>query len=805
MHGTCAQCTASLRHCSIAALQHCSGSPPQSPADLSAFFSCRMEFRLAEVVPRSTDTSLGGVFGTYLGTHGGARTPIPTLQQCVLLHMAYSEDPGLHGALFDLTWSLRAQVLATLVSFGPTSPSGSLVLPEATRYVLRSDAEMLEALDEYVAALQEDLEELEEDEAGRRGGGGREGGEEEAHLAASASASAWPRRVASGYVTQAELDKIRAYPHPPPFVDAVCEALCIVLGRPPMFSQQIRHDRHLLRYLDDVEPRSLGSATLAALYPYVSAPEFHDPRVGGRICEDAVGLASLVVDMYRYARFAEHPELSLVRHLYKRVFHLQSLLLHIDSASYSHRYKGSAAEGADLYLDLDAKGPGLAQRRVQNDRSLSRSVSMSTAHFSAALSGSSRSGARPSIVLPDVEVAKKRMMHVLRHRDVVELQAYAAPPPRTAALLQMLLLVVGREEAAPSWRPDGLAGPPRESATASPGVRKGNLGREIARMDPAALEEDVVAYLGQFVAEFDDENLARESGPGARLWSWLVAVYSLAQAKVSVLCVKERGEEEEGRDDGDDGDDDDEEEEEGEDAGDAGASGVVAKDGRVITRGARVRVRGYVGVVRTLTKTHFDLSGGTWVGVEFEDRVGKHNGTVDGVEYFAAAAKSGLFVRPGLIELDDPEGTTKVKTPVSSVHAKKMERSAGRQRKVGTKAQSRRAILGLDHAKIGPAHARSGPKRPRVEVGDTVSCLVPGVEGLASGVVRFKGSVHFGSGTWFGIELDTGVGSSDGTVGGKWYFLALPKHGIFLKRGRFALSEDADDVASISSISPPEA
>lgn len=41
------------------------------------------------------------------------------------------------------------------------------------------------------------------------------------------------------------------------------------------------------------------------------------------------------------------------------------------------------------------------------------------------------------------------------------------------------------------------------------------------------------------------------------------------------------------------------------------------------------------------------------------------------------------------------------------------------------------------------------------------------------------------------------VGLNNGTVSDKWYFLSLPKCGIFLKRGKFAKADDADNVIDL--------
>jgi dynactin complex subunit len=55
-------------------------------------------------------------------------------------------------------------------------------------------------------------------------------------------------------------------------------------------------------------------------------------------------------------------------------------------------------------------------------------------------------------------------------------------------------------------------------------------------------------------------------------------------------------------------------------------------------------VNGRMAVVRFLGPTQF--AEGTWLGVAFDDPVGKHDGLVDGHRYFTAKPAHGLFVRP---------------------------------------------------------------------------------------------------------------------------------------------------------------
>lgn len=54
-----------------------------------------------------------------------------------------------------------------------------------------------------------------------------------------------------------------------------------------------------------------------------------------------------------------------------------------------------------------------------------------------------------------------------------------------------------------------------------------------------------------------------------------------------------------------------------------------------------------------------------WVGIKFDDAIGKHNGTVAGTEYFKCDSMHGLFVRSHRLQRTDHTGrvTARVKSP----------------------------------------------------------------------------------------------------------------------------------------------
>jgi len=71
-----------------------------------------------------------------------------------------------------------------------------------------------------------------------------------------------------------------------------------------------------------------------------------------------------------------------------------------------------------------------------------------------------------------------------------------------------------------------------------------------------------------------------------------------------------------------------------------------------IKMGTNIEINGNQGVIRWIGNTRFGADG-LWYGVEFEEPVGKNNGTVEGREYFRCEPNHGIFVRKGkLTNLD---------------------------------------------------------------------------------------------------------------------------------------------------------
>jgi tubulin-folding cofactor B len=59
------------------------------------------------------------------------------------------------------------------------------------------------------------------------------------------------------------------------------------------------------------------------------------------------------------------------------------------------------------------------------------------------------------------------------------------------------------------------------------------------------------------------------------------------------------------------------------------------------------------GTVRFVGHTMFGTGGGEWIGVEYDEPVGKNDGSVEGERYFSCRPKHGGFVRPDVVTIGD--------------------------------------------------------------------------------------------------------------------------------------------------------
>ncbi|KAK9240342.1 CAP Gly-rich domain-containing protein [Lipomyces kononenkoae] len=84
------------------------------------------------------------------------------------------------------------------------------------------------------------------------------------------------------------------------------------------------------------------------------------------------------------------------------------------------------------------------------------------------------------------------------------------------------------------------------------------------------------------------------------------------------------------------------------------ATGItVGKRCRVVGPSERRGVVKFVGPVPELPSGRTDENDNVWIGVEFDEPVGKNNGTIQGVKYFDSRTNHGSFVRPDKVEVGD--------------------------------------------------------------------------------------------------------------------------------------------------------
>ncbi|XP_064626723.1 CAP-Gly domain-containing linker protein 3-like isoform X2 [Lineus longissimus] len=188
-----------------------------------------------------------------------------------------------------------------------------------------------------------------------------------------------------------------------------------------------------------------------------------------------------------------------------------------------------------------------------------------------------------------------------------------------------------------------------------------------------------------------------------------------------------------------------------------------------IELGERVVVGGAKhGTLRYCGPTEF--AAGIWAGVELDDPVGKNDGTVGNISYFACPLKYGIFApmskltREGMRPLGSPSKSSPGVSPVRQ------------HQRVDVSHVGAKVDTGLNHGRTSSYGSELGTD---LELGDRVV-----VAGQRKGIIKYIGETKFSPGTWYGIELDHAVGRNNGTVNGVHYFTCQPKHGVFAPPSR---------------------
>uniref|UniRef100_A0A8C4QTD0 CAP-Gly domain containing linker protein family member 4 n=1 Tax=Eptatretus burgeri TaxID=7764 RepID=A0A8C4QTD0_EPTBU len=178
-----------------------------------------------------------------------------------------------------------------------------------------------------------------------------------------------------------------------------------------------------------------------------------------------------------------------------------------------------------------------------------------------------------------------------------------------------------------------------------------------------------------------------------------------------------------------------------------------------LTPGQRITISGrkVIGVLRFVGSTQF--SSGQWAGIELDQPIGKHDGSVHSVRYFRCPPNHGEYLLR----------TVKAPSPLHISHQ-----------------WNRLPVLFLCNRRcsvikdwFSASVSSATPEDPKLELGERIV-----VAGHRVGVIRFHGNTEFAPGFWYGVELDEPLGKNDGSVSGVRYFHCPSKHGLFAPPSR---------------------
>ncbi|KAI6653197.1 CAP-Gly domain-containing linker protein 4-like [Oopsacas minuta] len=178
--------------------------------------------------------------------------------------------------------------------------------------------------------------------------------------------------------------------------------------------------------------------------------------------------------------------------------------------------------------------------------------------------------------------------------------------------------------------------------------------------------------------------------------------------------------------------------------------------------GANVTLAGgKKGVIRFIGDVKFQT--GQWVGVEYNEAIGKNDGSVDGIRYFRCKPNYGVFVTPSKIFRDDiPQGnnrTTRVNTYDSATTARRKKLSTLRSLNLNT--------------------STSAPKTPDLVLAEGMSVFYPVQR--ETGIIKYMGPTELGEGLWLGVEFSKPIGKPDSKVNLRDYFKCRPNFSLLLR------------------------
>ena len=147
--------------------------------------------------------------------------------------------------------------------------------------------------------------------------------------------------------------------------------------------------------------------------------------------------------------------------------------------------------------------------------------------------------------------------------------------------------------------------------------------------------------------------------------------------------------------------------------------------------------------------------------MEFDEPIGKNDGSIDGARYFRCKPNHGMFITPSKVFRDEFPQSTIRKSRVNTYDSS----TATRRRKI--------TDFRISNLNTGT----SSPRTPDLilTVGMSVLYLVQ----RETGVVRYIGPAEIGDGLWIGVEFNRPIAKSDSKA--KDYFKCKPNFGMLLR------------------------
>merc|ERR1719232_1388871 len=250
-----------------------------------------------------------------------------------------------------------------------------------------------------------------------------------------------------------------------------------------------------------------------------------------------------------------------------------------------------------------------------------------------------------------------------------------------------------------------------------------------------------------------------------------------------------------------------------------------------------VNDKGCKGTIRFMGSVDFVDDMSEWLGIELDSPLGRHDGTVQGVRYFAAGKDRGVFVtmdrvtklRPDQEEQGDagsvcesrastvtspvtrdtglmsrsfsatPTATSRVRRSLSLRHHEAKTSSAsgaGHLASTTSSVTPSRTVSRSSSVRQGPNFTNDRIKpgfqtstvtvynkfkkkvdQKYLEVGQNVMCI----HNKEMATVKYVGHTELAPGVWVGLEMKKKIGKHSGSVNGRKYFSCKEGHGVIVK------------------------